>query len=86
VIDRARAYHAGEALEVGLLDDHACAPVVELLEDLLTRARAGEIRAIGVAAQTCDGCDLTAYRLGDGTVAVLHLAATRLRDRILEVT
>lgn len=57
--------------------------VVALLEDVLRRARAGEIRGVAIAA-TCDArCDGSAFDLGDGGVAGLNLAIDRLKGRLL---
>lgn len=63
------------------------APVSEtvaVLEDLLERARRGEIRGVAVAASCDQGCDASAYALGDGGIASLVLALRRLEVRLLD--
>lgn len=59
--------------------------VVEVLEDALRRARAGEIRAVGVVAHTRGLSDSTVFDLGEGTIASLVLACERLKLRLLAV-
>lgn len=58
--------------------------VVEVCRDLLRRAEAGEIRGIAYAC-SCDGrAEGSAYELGDGGVAALHLSLVRLQGRLLD--
>lgn len=58
--------------------------VVRVLEEALERARAGEIRGVGLVAHTRGRCDATVYTLGEGTIASLVLACERLKHRLLE--
>lgn len=58
--------------------------VVAVCRDLLRRAEAGEIRGIAYAC-SCDGrAEGSAYELGDGGVAALHLSLVRLQGRLLD--
>ena len=59
--------------------------VVDALEDLLERAKSGEIRGFAVAASCDAGSDGTTYELGDGGIASLVLAMERLKLRLLDV-
>ena len=57
--------------------------VVALCRDLLRRAEAGDVRGVAVAT-SCDGrAEGSAYELGDGGVAALHLSLVRLQHRLL---
>lgn len=60
------------------------ADVVAHLEDLLRRAKAGEVRGIAVAVSADRGCEATSYTIGDGTIAQLVLAVRRLELRLLD--
>jgi len=59
--------------------------VVKMLEDALDRARAGEIRALGLITCTQDHGTATAYSLGDGTVSELVCGGRRLELRLLKI-
>lgn len=58
--------------------------VVEMLEDLLARAKSGEIRGIAVAAGCDAGSDGSAFEVGDSSIASLYLGMERLKLRLLE--
>lgn len=58
--------------------------VIALLEDLLERARAGEIRGIAVAMSCSEACEATTYQLGDATIADLLLPLVRVQQRLLD--
>lgn len=59
--------------------------VVALLEDLLERARSGEVIGVAVAA-ACNGrADATVYELGEGSVSSLHLGLCRMQRRLLDI-
>ena len=60
------------------------AAVVDVLEDMLARAKAGEIIGVGVVAACRGRCDATAYAIGEGTIASLVLANRRLERRLLD--
>lgn len=60
--------------------------VVGLLEELLERAREGELRSLVVAAGTDMGGTATCYELGDGDVAHLVCAMERAKLRLLTDT
>jgi hypothetical protein len=65
------------------LEPEPVAEVVALLEEMLERARAGEI--IGVGAAACSGrADATSYTIGEGNIASLVLACRRLERRLLD--
>lgn len=57
--------------------------VVALLEDMLRRAHAGEIIALGVIAACTGRADASAYALGESDIATLVLACERLKMRLL---
>tara|TARA_R110002096_G_scaffold431839_1_gene647520 strand:+ start:118 stop:387 length:270 start_codon:yes stop_codon:yes gene_type:complete len=59
--------------------------VVELLEEVLQRARAGQVIGVAVAASMAGRRDATIFELGEGTVASLHLATCRLQRRLLDL-
>jgi len=56
-----------------------CPGVVKMLEDLLERARKGDLRSIAIAAEEPGGFTSTAYHMGDGDVAHLVLPLFRLQ-------
>lgn len=56
--------------------------VVEALEDLLQRARSGEIRALAFAACCTSGGVMHGHTLGDGSLSVL-VCGLRLAERDL---
>lgn len=58
--------------------------VVEILEDLLTRAREGEIIGIAVAAACDQHCTGLTFEIGDSNIADLYLAIERLKLRLLD--
>lgn len=67
---------------------HALTPepvpeVVALLEDMLERAKAGEVIGVGVVSACRGRADGTAYALGEGSIASLVLACERLKLRLL---
>ena len=57
--------------------------VVALLQDVLQRARNGEIIGVGLALACTGRAESTAYALGEGGVATLVLATERLKARLL---
>jgi hypothetical protein len=60
------------------------ARVVEVLEDMLARAKAGEVRGVAIGT-ACDAkCDGSVYAIGDQTIATLVLAVERVKLRLLE--
>ena len=58
--------------------------VIAGLEDLLARAKRGEIRGFVFAASADMNCDATAFVLGDGSIASLYLGIERAKVRLLE--
>lgn len=66
------------------LDRSPVPSVVELLEDLLERARRGEVIGVAVAAACSERCDASTYAIGEGTVAQLVLSIERVKLRLLE--
>ena len=56
--------------------------VVEALEDLLKRARAGELRGLAFAASCTSGAVMHGHTLGDGSLAAL-ITGLRLAERDL---
>lgn len=58
--------------------------VVDVLEDMLARAKAGEIIGVGIVAACRARCDATAYAIGEGDIARLVLANRRLERRLLD--
>jgi len=56
--------------------------VVELLADMLERAKAGEIIAIAAATANHGRATSTSYALCDANIADLYLAIDRLRERL----
>jgi len=62
------------------------AAVIALIEELLERAKRGEIIAVAVAAQLPDASTSSAYELGsDGDVAHLTMAMERVKLRLLSI-
>ena len=60
-----------------------CTDVVEVLEDLLARARAGEVRSLIAAGGADAGDVITAYASGDGGRAPLVYALRRAEHRLM---
>lgn len=59
--------------------------VVAGLEDLVVRAKRGEVRGY-VIATACDaGCDGTGLVMGDGNIATLVLSIERAKLRLLRL-
>lgn len=58
--------------------------VVELLEDMLRRAKAGEIRGVAVGIASDTRCTASAFAVGDGTIADLYLGIERAKLALLE--
>ena len=58
--------------------------VVNIIEDLLERARRGEIVGVAIAAVSYRRGSVTMYDLGAGDVAGLVCANRRLESRLLE--
>lgn len=59
------------------------ARVVALCQELLARARSGDLVSLAVAGQTLGAGTTTSFELGEGDVAHLHLALARLQARLL---
>lgn len=57
--------------------------VIALLEDMLRRARDGEIIGLSVIAVCTGHADATAYALGASDIATLVLACERIKMRLL---
>lgn len=57
--------------------------VVATLEDLLARARAGEVRGVAVACSLTGRERATAYALGDGDYAHLVAGVAWLQHRLI---
>lgn len=57
--------------------------VVQLLEEVLVRAKAGEIIGVGLGLVLTRGCSQTGYALGEAYVTDLHYAAADLTRRLL---
>jgi hypothetical protein len=66
------------------LEPEPVAAVVALLEEMLERARAGEIIGVGVVAACSGRADATSYTIGEGNIASLVLACRRLERRLLD--
>lgn len=58
--------------------------VVEGLEDLLDRARRGEIRGYAIGAAADQNCDASAFVIGDSSIAAIYLGIERAKLRLLE--
>ena len=58
--------------------------LVDLLEDLLNKAKSGEVISIAVAMHTKGNCTTTAFELGRGDIAHLNLALDRIKLRLLD--
>ena len=58
--------------------------VVGVLEDMLARAKRGEVRAVALACHLVPTSTSTIYALGDGNVAHLVCALERVKLRLLE--
>ena len=58
--------------------------VVEILEDLLRRAKEGQIIGLAVAATVTGRATATVYDLGEGDAPGLHYALSRLTQMVLE--
>ena len=74
------------SLPVADLSARIAAPVpdvVALLRDMLARAESGEVRAVVVGAACAGRHTASAYALGDGTIADLHLGLERAKARLL---
>lgn len=56
--------------------------VVEQLEDLLERARSGDVRGFAVAYAAADGGAVSAYEPGDASFAELHWSLCTLLRRM----
>lgn len=61
----------------------AAPDVIATLREMLARAEAGEIIAVGIAYAKRGRIEGTAYALGDGDIAGLVLATRRLEYRLL---
>lgn len=59
--------------------------VVELLSDMLQKAKDGEIIGVAVAAAASRRCDGSVYCIGDGDIATLVLACERVKMRLLRL-
>ncbi len=57
--------------------------VIELLEDMLERAKSGQIRGIAIATVNRDDCTSTVFELGDGYLAPLTGSVSYLHKRLL---
>jgi hypothetical protein len=66
------------------LEPEPVAAVVALLEEVLERARAGEIIGVGVVVACSGRADATSYTIGEGNIASLVLACRRLERRLLD--
>lgn len=73
-----------EVQRLHALEPEPIAAVVECLEHALDRAKRGEIIGVGLACATTGRCDLTAYVIGEATIATLVLANRRLEQRLLD--
>ena len=60
------------------------ASVVEMAQEILRQAEAGEIRAIAYASVKSAGFTSTAYTLGDSTRPELHYAISTVALRLLD--
>ncbi len=58
--------------------------VVAELEELVERARAGEIRGYALIASCDGGAHSTIYNRGDGSISDLIVANLRLQRRLLD--
>jgi hypothetical protein len=61
-----------------------CEAVIGFLEDMLARAKRGEVRGVAVAASIKGDCWGTAFEPGDGAVSHLLAGTAELQRRILE--
>lgn len=60
---------------------HEC--VVRCCEDLLRRAREGQVRGLVVGMSTWDGCAAYTWTLGDGSIATLLAAVAYLNEDLV---
>lgn len=63
--------------------DGPVAEVVHLLREALRRAEAGEITGVAVAMACHPRAEMSAIATGRGGVAALHLATSRMQQRLL---
>lgn len=64
-------------------DDGPVAEVVYLLREALRRAEAGEITGVALAMACHPRAEMNAIATGRGGVAALHLATSRMQQRLL---
>tara|TARA_R110000868_G_scaffold109344_3_gene297521 strand:- start:1333 stop:1584 length:252 start_codon:yes stop_codon:yes gene_type:complete len=64
-------------------DDGPVAEVVHLLREALRRAEAGEITGVALAMACHPRAEMSAIATRQGGVAALHLATSRMQQRLL---
>lgn len=72
----------GDLIEVG--GPEPVPVVVEVLEDMLDKARRGEVIAIAIGAVCHGRHTASVYTIGDATIADLYLGIERCKIRLLD--
>jgi hypothetical protein len=60
------------------------ADVIALLEDMLERAKSGQVRGIAISVSTKGDCWGSAYKLGDGGIAHVIAGLVEVQARLLK--